>query len=512
MFLTLLIVTRAVAEWVEIPQQHYRKPMHTYHSIHNPFTTPNKMEVEETTQSWTYNKSVSEYDWKKGSKIQSNDGNLNRVQLKGALKSAEPVHIQAHQYSDYDGNEFDHRTNYGPTRPTVDLSDNVKQKGIIEKVPNIGSVKRVSLSNTPIKSPVENIQGDRETAAKNRYEELPLNNEQRIHVPNKVLDTKSNKRRIYVNNLRDRINNEHPNAFPKDEEEIFTTEAQVLRRQPNPELTDDITLRKRFQNFDQNKRPGVTEKKNIFTTPATNVDESTIIKHNKNLYQQSTDESESRDKIKELSKHQPSNKVPQTEHKENHIEIINNDQKIFKNGDQEEINVNSGGENEINDLNIEQKHSKNISQGGQKVIPSKETKPENKIGSMENLLKIMKVVADTISQNTRRSFGGKMKYLHELKDTILDNIAGRIDATWPDDDVGVPHRRARSAQTKSRGHHVQFPSSESALMTISFLTFAVFLIKLVLQIIHTYKNKTMMVAPLMVSASGRTVFTHHGHH
>lgn len=58
--------------------------------------------------------------------------------------------------------------------------------------------------------------------------------------------------------------------------------------------------------------------------------------------------------------------------------------------------------------------------------------------------------------------------------------AARIDATWPDDDVDVPHRRARATQTIPRDHHVQFPSSESALMTISFLTFAVFLIKLVL--------------------------------
>ena len=55
----------------------------------------------------------------------------------------------------------------------------------------------------------------------------------------------------------------------------------------------------------------------------------------------------------------------------------------------------------------------------------------------------------------------------------------RIDATWPDDDSAGARRRSRSAHASPRGH-VQFPSSESALMTISFLTFAVFLIKLVL--------------------------------
>ena len=61
----------------------------------------------------------------------------------------------------------------------------------------------------------------------------------------------------------------------------------------------------------------------------------------------------------------------------------------------------------------------------------------------------------------------------------------RIDATWPDDDS--TRRRSRSADASPRGH-VQFPSSESALMTISFLTFAVFLIKLVLVSVVMYNT------------------------
>uniref|UniRef100_A0A2H1W487 SFRICE_005120 n=1 Tax=Spodoptera frugiperda TaxID=7108 RepID=A0A2H1W487_SPOFR len=89
-----------------------------------------------------------------------------------------------------------------------------------------------------------------------------------------------------------------------------------------------------------------------------------------------------------------------------------------------------------------------------------------------------------------------------------DKRQDRIDATWPDDDSAGARRRSRSAHATARGH-VHFPSSESALMTISFLTFAVFLIKLVLQVIHTYKNKAMMVAPLLV-ASGRNVFSDRG--
>lgn len=409
MFLILLIVTQAVAEWVEISQQHYRKPIHTY-SIHNPFTTSDRMEVEKTTQSWTHNKSVSEYGWKKGSKMQPNFENLNRVQLKGATKAVEAVNIQEHKYPDYNGDEFHLMTNYGVTRSTVEFSNSVKQKGIVEKVTNIGSVERVSLNNTPIKSPVVNIKGDRETVTKNPYEELDINNEKRLHDPNKVLDTKSYKRRIYVNNLRNQINTEQTNAFPEDGEEIFTTEGQMLRRHPRPELTDDINLRKRLT-------PGITEKKQIFNTSASNVDESTKIQHNKELHKQSMKESheiyksESSNKINES----PSNKVPDTKHIKNHIKVINYDQNILKKGDQD---GNFGVENEINE-NIEQKRNRHTNQGAQQV---KETESQNKIGNMENMLKIMKVVADTISQNTRRSFGGKMRYLHDLKDTILDNI------------------------------------------------------------------------------------------
>lgn len=60
----------------------------------------------------------------------------------------------------------------------------------------------------------------------------------------------------------------------------------------------------------------------------------------------------------------------------------------------------------------------------------------------------------------------------------------RIDFTWPDDapetqDPKTRSARSAQAQATPRGH-LEIPSSESALMTISFLTFAVFLIKLVL--------------------------------
>lgn len=66
---------------------------------------------------------------------------------------------------------------------------------------------------------------------------------------------------------------------------------------------------------------------------------------------------------------------------------------------------------------------------------------------------------------------------NEQKPIILKISEDRIKSLWPSTPV------VRSKRGIMDGHHgggMEFPSSEGALMTISFLTFAVFLIKLVL--------------------------------
>ncbi|CAG5004648.1 unnamed protein product [Parnassius apollo] len=126
---------------------------------------------------------------------------------------------------------------------------------------------------------------------------------------------------------------------------------------------------------------------------------------------------------------------------------------------------------------------------------------EKKTSVIETLTKFLNIVTQTINQSTRRSFKSKVRYLENLKNTLLTSIESRIDSAFPDDDT-VEHRQRRFAGVESRGH-VEVPSSESALMTISFLTFAVFLIKLVLQVIHTYKAKTMMMSPAVFATVGR---------
>lgn len=67
--------------------------------------------------------------------------------------------------------------------------------------------------------------------------------------------------------------------------------------------------------------------------------------------------------------------------------------------------------------------------------------------------------------------------------TVCEFPERRIDEAWPDDAEGAQGaegaERGRRRRRGARGH-VDFPSSEGALMSISFLTFAVFLIKLIM--------------------------------
>lgn len=55
--------------------------------------------------------------------------------------------------------------------------------------------------------------------------------------------------------------------------------------------------------------------------------------------------------------------------------------------------------------------------------------------------------------------------------------------------IGLQEERADAREYKNYHHEMDFPSNEGALMTIGFLTFAVFLIKLILKLISALKTK-----------------------
>ncbi|XP_050080650.1 uncharacterized protein LOC126568213 [Anopheles maculipalpis] len=97
-------------------------------------------------------------------------------------------------------------------------------------------------------------------------------------------------------------------------------------------------------------------------------------------------------------------------------------------------------------------------------------------------------------QRTAHSIGDKIRTLAGMRDQLLSTIERRIASLW----VGsrptpmAAGRRVKRGWMEPHGGDtdaMDFPSAEGALLTISFLTFAVFLIKLVLQVINTIKAK-----------------------
>uniref|UniRef100_A0A182Q2F8 Uncharacterized protein n=1 Tax=Anopheles farauti TaxID=69004 RepID=A0A182Q2F8_9DIPT len=100
-------------------------------------------------------------------------------------------------------------------------------------------------------------------------------------------------------------------------------------------------------------------------------------------------------------------------------------------------------------------------------------------------------------QRTARTIGEKIRTLAGMRDQLMRSIEHRIATLWQSGDDAGRQRRRRERVKRGGGwmephggtDAMDFPSAEGALLTISFLTFAVFLIKLVLQVINTIKAK-----------------------
>ncbi|XP_052866191.1 uncharacterized protein LOC128272416 isoform X2 [Anopheles cruzii] len=111
---------------------------------------------------------------------------------------------------------------------------------------------------------------------------------------------------------------------------------------------------------------------------------------------------------------------------------------------------------------------------------------------------------------------GKIHLLVGLRNLLFANIEQRIARLWIDNQSSMTirrnqrRRRRQLRRTRWIDHagdsdgSMDFPSAEGALLTISFLTFAVFLIKLVLQVINTIKAKHYTYSTF---ASGSTPFS-----
>ncbi|XP_045776504.1 uncharacterized protein LOC123874954 [Maniola jurtina] len=482
MFILLLLLSGAGCEWVEISQNHYRKePIHKV------------LNFEHTTKSNTIyrNHSVTEKQWHRGAvdKV-SNLANIRRVQHPSVKTNSLKTRPEDKRFNN---NFNDHTHTMEAEYDFITIKPNIqkihkhnKDDDVLEnqnKVTTIRSttadIRQVQYPNSkPIKKLSNAVASiDRRTQYdEKRNEELNdvfnANYRKQAQINKPLLET-------------DKLNFNENDKF-------YTIEKPNFNR---GSLDDEVNLDvpNKSQNIHLNY--SITKEPNAPKIKLIQREENDYVKEN-NVYKQATSID---DKIKYKPHDTKSRPLEEYFDSRNHFK--NPTASIDKNT--EEI-VNGPNPQNLPDKNKDME-----------IIPSmddQETRSPNaddfiskdmnvvKGNSIKGIWKLIKVVADTIYKNTHRSFKSKIKYLEGLKTTILTSIEDQIDSAWPDDVRGAPTRHSRAAQPRG---HVEFPSSESTLMTISFLTFAVFLIKLVLQVIHTYKNKTMMVTPAVVAAVGR---------
>ncbi|XP_019695820.1 uncharacterized protein LOC105180679 [Harpegnathos saltator] len=100
---------------------------------------------------------------------------------------------------------------------------------------------------------------------------------------------------------------------------------------------------------------------------------------------------------------------------------------------------------------------------------------------------ILKSVHRTL-QSQPVSLEGKIHFLRTFEKTLMSEIESRLTTTM------APRRRTRGAHYHEHSyddhedHSVGFPSIEGALMAISFLTFAVYLVRLVMLLFRNITN------------------------
>lgn len=124
--------------------------------------------------------------------------------------------------------------------------------------------------------------------------------------------------------------------------------------------------------------------------------------------------------------------------------------------------------------------------------------------SFMNFINFLKKIQNSFATRTAKTIVDKILILKRFRDSLIETINRQIESLWK---IRTPNRRAellKAEHKRKRVHNIQkrfistgdeggggwvesghgsgmaFPSAESALLSISFLTFAVFLIKLVL--------------------------------
>ncbi|XP_059048321.1 uncharacterized protein LOC131843654 [Achroia grisella] len=497
MFITLLFISQVQCEWVQISQQHYMKP---YKPSYNPTAITEAVNRKgEAYESAYVNESLA-HMWNKGT--------VDKVSHKGIVSRVQPDLMESARKPANNGVK--------PSAPNIDLT----------KHPN----RRYNSDKDAVEA-LEILAADEEFKNKYAFKKEVYKLEDSLQF---VSSTQENEYNIHESASTVKHQYTRPQVY---EERLKNYNPSVTKVKPNVQSDFEhkpvqngevITTKSIIKTSPDYTSPADSDKSNDKFSSYSNID----IWDKPNL--KSATQSYKHDQLPDISLQRPLKGPANRIYLISSTEKVANDNLKEKNAINAEINVLNDKLTRVKDLrplkaefvtkkeefedidseatvsdesdNLYFEKSPGSSLNEKEDLNDEEQLTNEKtLDKMGNVIKFMKVVAETISKNSHRSVDSKIKYLENLKNTIVANIEYRIETLWPDDTVDPKNtirRKARAAQQMARGH-VEIPSAESALMTISFLTFAVYLIKLVLQVIQTYKNKTMMVAPAVVATVGR---------
>ncbi|CAO1421630.1 unnamed protein product [Diamesa serratosioi] len=131
----------------------------------------------------------------------------------------------------------------------------------------------------------------------------------------------------------------------------------------------------------------------------------------------------------------------------------------------------------------------------QRRVLKQKVEPKPKLDNSLNFtgfVKFLKSIQENFATKTARNINDKVRILRRFRDNLLLSIEERIRNLWKSKSKKRRTKRTLGGSGGGSGHDsnsMEFPSAEGALLSISFLTFSVFLIKLVLQVINTIKSK-----------------------
>ncbi|EDW14454.2 uncharacterized protein Dmoj_GI24269 [Drosophila mojavensis] len=118
--------------------------------------------------------------------------------------------------------------------------------------------------------------------------------------------------------------------------------------------------------------------------------------------------------------------------------------------------------------------------------------------TMQGFLKFLKKMQIGWIKKSALNIENKIKLLKQLRDNFMKVIEQQFSVLWQPTER---HRRRRRGLLDES--NLEFPP-EAALMSINFLTFAVFLIKLVLQVVKIVKSKHYNFAGFNINANVRS--------